>query len=237
MKLTLTGRSGGTTRTYTYNNLSFPLRNENNDYLPRLWATRRVGWLMEQVRSNGEQKELRDEIVDLGTRYGIVTPYTSYLALEPQQTSLNVLAPRTTTRRGGDKDNRGFLGGLRPPKSSPEANAPAAAVDTISVDTGAAAVQQSKRAREQMDAEKLKDETRQDAVQRVGGKTFYLIDGVWTDSEFKAEAKLPETVLTFGSDDYFAVLKQNPKLANYFALGERVVVVFEGRVYRVSGSA
>ena len=37
---------------------------------------------MEQVRSNGEQKELRDEIVDLGTRYGIVTPYTSYLALE-----------------------------------------------------------------------------------------------------------------------------------------------------------
>ena len=38
---------------------------------------------MEQVRTNGEQKELRDEIVDLGTRYGIVTPYTSYLALEP----------------------------------------------------------------------------------------------------------------------------------------------------------
>jgi hypothetical protein len=88
-----------------------------------------------------------------------------------------------------------------------------------------------------MDAEKLKDDTRQDAVQRVGGKTFYLIDGVWTDSEFKAEAKLPVTVLTFGSDDYFALLKQNPKLASYFALGERVVVVFDGRVYRVNGSA
>ena len=58
------------------------MRSDANDYLPRLWATRRVGWLMEQVRSNGEQKELRDEIVDLGTRYGIVTPYTSYLALE-----------------------------------------------------------------------------------------------------------------------------------------------------------
>ena len=34
---------------------------------------------------NGEQRELRDEIVDLGTRYGIVTPYTSYLALEPDE--------------------------------------------------------------------------------------------------------------------------------------------------------
>jgi hypothetical protein len=74
-------------------------------------------------------------------------------------------------------------------------------------------------------------------VKRAGGKTFYLIDGVWTDSEFKADAKLPETVLTFGSDDYFAVLKQNPKLANYFALAERVVVVFEGRVYRVNAAA
>ena len=37
----------------------------------------------------------------------------------------------------------------------------------------------------------------------------------------------------FGSDEYFALLKQNPKLGSYFALGERVVVVFEGRVYRV----
>src|SRR5690242_3051456 len=83
VQLKLSGKSGGVTRSYTYTNLSFPLRSDANEYLPRLWATRRVGWLMEQVRSNGEQKELRDEIVDLGTRYGIVTPYTSYLALEP----------------------------------------------------------------------------------------------------------------------------------------------------------
>src|SRR5215510_4868133 len=83
----LSGKSGGAVRSYTYANLSFPLRTESNDYLPRLWATRRVGWLMEQVRSNGEQKELRDEIIDLGTRYCIVTPYTSYLALEPTEVS------------------------------------------------------------------------------------------------------------------------------------------------------
>ena len=238
MRLTLTGQSGGSTRTYTYDNLSFPLRNESNDYLPRLWATRRVGWLMEQVRSNGEQKELRDEIVDLGTRYGIVTPYTSYLAVEAQTSNLYTLAPAASPspqRRA----NKGFLGGLHAetaPKAG-AANAPPTVLDSVRVDTGAAAVQQSKRAREQMDAEKLKDETRTDAVKRVEGKTFYLIDGVWTDSEFKAEANLPETALKFGSDDYFTLVKQNPKLAKYFALGERVVVVFEGRVYRVSGSA
>ncbi len=36
------------------------MRAEANDFLPRLWATRRVGWLVEQVRANGENKELRE---------------------------------------------------------------------------------------------------------------------------------------------------------------------------------
>ena len=54
-----------------------------------------------------------------------------------------------------------------------------------------------------------------------------------TDAEFKADAGLPVTTLKFGSDNYFAVLKQKPRLADFFALGEQVIVAFEGRVYRV----
>ena len=109
---------------------------------------------------------------------------------------------------------------------------------SVTVDTGAAAVQQSKQARVQFEADKLLDEgVRKDAVRRTGDKTFYLIDGVWTDSEFKADTHLPETTLTFGSDEYFALLKRIPKLSSYFSLGERVVVAFEGRVYRVNSAA
>jgi len=222
VRLRLSGKAGGTTRTYTYTNLSFPLRTDANDYLPRLWATRRVGWLMEQVRSNGEQKELRDEIVDLGTRYGIVTPYTSYLALEDGSVSQNNFVVRPMNGRAVTGHG---LGGLSAPSSAPK----------VVAQTGAEAVQLSKMQREQQDVLNFKnDGVRTDAVRRVEGRTFYLIDGVWTDSEFKAEAKLPETVLVFGSDEYFALLKQNPKLASYFSLGERVVVVFDGRVYRVN---
>jgi Ca-activated chloride channel family protein len=229
LRLTLTGQANGSTRTYTYDNLSFPLRNENNEYLPRLWATRRVGWLMEQVHANGEQKELRDEIVDLGTRYGIVTPYTSYLAVEGNQVSRNDLF----MVRPGTAPQRGFIGGsLNAPKNA----APSASSMGVA-DTGAAAVRQSKEFRIQQEADSIRhDDTRKDAVRRVEGKTFYLIEGVWTDSEFKAEARLPETTLTFGSDEYFALLKQYPKLASYFSLAERVVVVFEGRVYRVNAA-
>jgi Ca-activated chloride channel family protein len=181
---------------------------------------------MEQVRTNGEQKELRDEIVDLGTRYGIVTPYTSYLALEDARmlTYSGGAQPGTATRRAAGAP----LGALNAPAAQP----PKPAI----VVTGEQAINLSKMAREQQDASRLKDDARSDAVRRVAGKTFYLVDGVWTDSEFKTESRLPETAITFGSDEYFALLKQNPKLGSYFSLGERVVVVFEGRVYRVNAT-
>jgi Ca-activated chloride channel family protein len=221
VRLKLTGRSRGADRTYFYNNLHFPLREDSNDFLPRLWATRRVGWLMEQIRTNGEQQELRDEIVDLGTRYGIVTPYTSYLALEPN-------APVQTVT-SLSRSNQGLFGQGRganaPPPSAPKA-ADARAM------TGVAAVQQSKRAREQQEAEKLDKDTA--AIKNAGGKTFYLREGVWTDSEFKVGSALPETVVKFASDEYFNLLKQKPGLGAFFSLGERVIVVFEGRIYRVN---
>jgi len=223
IQLKLTGKAGSSMRLYTYPNLSFPLRSDANDYLPRLWATRRVGWLMEQVRSNGEQKELRDEIVDLGTRYGIVTPYTSYLALEDQATSLNFVNGQV---RRKDAAGGRLFGNMRAP-------APASA-PKVEAQTGADAVQLSKMQREQQETVRISEEPPSTAVRRVAGKTFYLVDGVWTDSEFKAESKLPETVLVFGSDEYFALLKQNANLGSYFSLGERVVVVLEGRVYRVN---
>lgn len=228
VQMRLSGKAGGSMRTYTYTNLSFPLRSDANDYLPRLWATRRVGWLMEQVRSNGEQKELRDEIVDLGTRYGIVTPYTSYLALEDASVSNNFV---TRPMRG--QPGASGLGNLNSGGAPVPANSPAPKVMAQTV-TGAEAVQLSKMQREQQDVLRVSEDKRKDAVRRVDSKTFYLIDGVWTDSEFKADSRLPETVLVFGSDEYFALLKQNPKLGSYFSLGERVVVVVDGRVFRVN---
>ena len=50
----------------------------------RLWATRKIGSLLEQVRRQGANPELVDAVVKLSTAYGIMTPYTSYLVLEPQ---------------------------------------------------------------------------------------------------------------------------------------------------------
>jgi hypothetical protein len=97
-------------------------------------------------------------------------------------------------------------------------------------------VQQSKRDRAQQETIRVEAESSAGGVRTVGGKTFYLRDQVWTDAEFKADARLPETTLTFASDDYFALIKREPRLADFFALGERVIVVYQGRVYRVNAA-
>jgi Ca-activated chloride channel family protein len=222
VRLQLSGNANGANKNFMYNNLRFPLREDANDFLPRLWATRRVGWLMEQVRSNGEQQELRDEIVDLGTRYGIVTPYTSYLALEPGAVARDVTSLPMNNQTSS---------GLR------VLNAPSPAkVAEARATTGAAAVQQSKRAREQQEVTRVDKDSASAAVKNAGGKTFYLREGVWTDSEFKPGATFPETVVKFGSDEYFALLKQKPQLATFFSLGERVIVILDGRIYRVNAA-
>ena len=62
-------------------------------FLPRLWATRRIGYLLEEIRLQGQNKELVDEIRRLGLKYGIVTPYTSFLVTEKERMTIDAAAP------------------------------------------------------------------------------------------------------------------------------------------------
>ena len=66
VRLTLTGKVNGQTRRFTYDNLAFPETQRDNEFVPQLWAMRRVAHLLDQIKRNGDNKELRDEIVTLG---------------------------------------------------------------------------------------------------------------------------------------------------------------------------
>ena len=79
----LTGMVGGERKEFVYE-LAFPAKTESDtgkDFVEPLWARRKVGFLLDQIRANGEQKELVDEVVTLAKRYGIATPYTSHLVV------------------------------------------------------------------------------------------------------------------------------------------------------------
>lgn len=217
--LRLKGKAGRESRVFMYSDLDFPLRSEANEFLPRLWATRRVGWLVEQIRTNGENKELRDEVVALGTRYGIVTPYTSYLATDGSVgTGMTGLRSQTRPMRKA---------------AAPSSTPLAIAADAV----GNQAVAASKEARKQKEAESLAEgdisSDRERSVRTLGTKTFYLESGVWIDSDYKEEAKARETRITFGSNEYFDIVSRDPELARLLSLGEQVVVVWKGSVLRI----
>ena len=212
--LRLTGKSGTENRSFNYQNLDFPRRAEDNSFLPRLWATRRVGWILEQIRANGETRELRDEVSELGTRYGIVTPYTSYLATDGSF--------QTVERRASGA----FMTDGREAAK-------------MRADRGSDAVKLSKQQNEQQSNMSLAPSSKSVLVantmsnQFVGTKNFYNQSGVWQDAEFKAEKKLPEISVKYGSEEFYALLNKEKELAQFLALGEQVVVVWNGNVYRI----
>ncbi|MGI9035271.1 MAG: VIT and vWA domain-containing protein [Pyrinomonadaceae bacterium] len=216
--LKLQGKTGGESRIFNYENLAFPLRAGENNFLPRLWASRRVGWLLEQIRANGETKELKDEIVDLGTRYGIVTPYTSYLAADGDYNSAALPINGRFAVDGGNAD----------------------AAKSVRESSGQRAVQWSVQQNRQQANASIAPEDKGIFVadgsqnQFVGAKNFYNQEGVWRDAEYQPEKNLPEITVKFGSDAFFDLLKKEKELARYFALGEQVVVVLNGKVYRVT---
>jgi Ca-activated chloride channel family protein len=217
IRLRLSGKTGKADRSYNFDGLSFPARASENDFLPRLWASRRVGWLIEQIRNNGENKELKDEVIDLGTRYGIVTPYTSYLAADGNM--VNAV-------RGSEN---AFIVDSTDSK--------------IKARSGADAVRQSMQQnmmQANVTAVNVADDplgqiiTGNSAVnQFVANKNFVLQDNVWIDGAFEKDKALPEKRVEFASKEYFDLVEQKPELASYFALGEEVVVVIDGTVYRV----
>jgi Ca-activated chloride channel family protein len=81
VKLTLEGTLGKEKKVYDYT-VEFPEKTGGaRDMVETIWARRKIGSLLDQVRAGGEQKELVESIVSLARKHGIATPYTSYLVV------------------------------------------------------------------------------------------------------------------------------------------------------------
>ncbi|MSU58865.1 MAG: VWA domain-containing protein [Pedosphaera sp.] len=150
----LEGTVNGTTRKFTYE-VKFPRAEDDNEFIPRLWATRRVGYLLDEIRLRGENVELRDEVTELARKYGIVTPYTAYLIVEDEdrrhvplaQQSLPQLRDDRFARREAaenwgafkaQKDGEKALAGARYGYELKNAAAPTVAGDVASVEANRA---------------------------------------------------------------------------------------------------
>jgi Ca-activated chloride channel homolog len=111
----LTGKVAGETVPIAHD-VKLPEKETGNNFLPRLWAIRKIGFLLDEIRLHGETKELKDEIVRLAKLHGVVTPYTSFLVLEDdrlRQTANRPSSGRELDETAGRDRGWGDAGGGR----------------------------------------------------------------------------------------------------------------------------
>jgi len=194
----VTGRRNGHEERFATSAAATP--QSGADYIPQLWAARKVGALTREIRLHGQNPEIMNELKRLALRYGILTEYTSYLVQEPNQVV------------------------VRPPFDR-IAPAPAAQVGALSVDRArreakSAAVANAAEAADMDEA--VRGRLAGQASRRVGGHLFVRRDSVWTDVAHGDS--LPVVRVAAFSDAYFALLRALPELVKPAALEPAVLV-------------
>lgn len=234
------GTIGGKEQEFVFE-VPFPEEKRDNDQVPRLWAVRKVGFLLDQIRLHGEDTELKQEVVRLARQFGIVTPYTSYLIVED-----SVAIPQTA-RRGmvppmpfvEDEENR-----------SPTAPEPPMerAKSAMRAESGRDAVAASQELRKMQEASSTEDADRVSApgkddkarpqtnqIRKIAEKTFYLDKEVWCDSEYYTPSldKSKKHRIEYLSQDYLNLLRDEPGMGKFLAIGPRVIVIWKSWIYEI----
>jgi Ca-activated chloride channel family protein len=191
--------------------VEFPAHAAASDYIPGLWAARKVGELMRTIRVEGSTPERIAEVRAIALRYGLLTEYTSYLVQEP----------------GTIRTGRGAGGGV-----VPMAAAPTSVIGEIAVQSARlAAVRREAMtvadlaAAENTAVQQVRQQGTGERV--VAGRRFRPEAGAWTDTAHAASTRIVH--LSPFSRAYFDLVAKLPELAPYLSAFEAVTVA-GGRV-------
>lgn len=225
------------------------------DFVPRLWAIRKVGYLLEEIRLRGEKPELKDEIVTLGKKYGIVTPYTSYLVVEDTPMPVARNQPTTTMpppapwqTRGREEEKAapkgsagGFFGGSGLGGGGRAAASPSSPAAEPAADESYDRAFKSGPAKSEA---MPKDDKAGIAVSKALKKMKESNEGARVDEPVRTASgrtfifrnggwidsdalggTAKQLKVKYLSDAYFALLKARPELKAALALSDRLVIV------------
>jgi Ca-activated chloride channel homolog len=79
--ITVTGSVGSKFMSLT-KDLPFPSSSmPNQPFVPRMWASAKINYLLDEIAIFGVNQEDKNAIIALGTKYSIITPYTSMVVL------------------------------------------------------------------------------------------------------------------------------------------------------------
>jgi Ca-activated chloride channel family protein len=234
--LTLTGEVRGVRKTLTFSVASPRAGASSHKFVEKVWAVRRVGYLLDEIQLHGRVEEMVDELVRLSKKYGIVTPYTSYLAderknladvqmmreesaLEFRTQSKSVSGPRAQMDAGARKSASDVTIPL--PSSHSCFVAPLGSADVTAYESNQIATLET--------------------IRRAGNATLYKRGALWVADnashlELTRDAAMITHISKF-SDDYFALTAQNNddenELLAVLNATEKLLVVLRGKAYLI----
>ncbi len=245
-KISITGNVGSEAKKFDFP-ADFAVKSADGSFgfVEKLWATRRIGEIIDQIDLHGKNAELVKELVDLSTRHGILTPYTSFLAdensgvrsfaieerLERARSNLDSLSIASGKAGVAQRATKGDLQNAT--------NAPAPAGAGFGGGAAYRDIQSDKEVR-MKGIKQLNNETvyaRQLSSAEPGQKTKQILvtpDTAQMDME-KDKAQI-KTIERF-SDEYFALIRANTVAENQLLSlqepDDELLVKFRGQAYLV----
>jgi Ca-activated chloride channel family protein len=254
----LEGTVNGEKRQFTYE-VNFPRQDDEHEFIPRLWATRRVGYLLDEIRLHGENNELRDEVTTLARQFNIVTPYTAYLIVEDEDRRRVPLAMQSLPQLYSDKDARReavdnwnffrndvagekALAGSRYGLALKNADVATAASVSGAVEAnralgfsgGGGAGGMPAMPPMSADNSKARLANYSQQGQLIAGKNFFQnTSNQWVDSLAQQNQNAKRQRIQFNSSEYFDFAAKHPKALPWLALGQNVQFVLDDTLYDI----
>jgi Ca-activated chloride channel family protein len=255
-KVKLSGHVGDEEETLVFPaDLVAQSNDDTNSFVAKLWATRRVGEIIDEIDLHGKNQELITELVELATKHGILTPYTSFMADDTAAVTDLAAATRGATDRLESLAESDGESGFRQREAKALyrlADAPASrafggrggggyggGVGGNGVAASGPAAPVAAAAEPEMlgrgilyyDAEADEQRYAENAIS-VGRKTFFRRGDRWVDSTVTEEEAQAATSVERFSDAYFALAaKYGKHAAAYLTIEGPVTVKLGGKVY------
>jgi Ca-activated chloride channel family protein len=236
--LTLSGSIDGESQTFVYPvTIDLHGASSSHRFLEKLWAARRVGQLMEDIQLHGRVQELVDELIKLSKKYGIVTPYTSFLADENRNFS-DAAQIRQQVVGQAEISARAITG----PQAQMNSSARQSVVDISSLTKLKSSDGHAMRmgATSQSNFEAGITES-VNSIRVVGNVTLYRRGDAWVTSDVLHLDPVRDrgkfTVIQRFSDEYFALTRGNSPEENLVIssqeTGQKLAILLRGTPYLI----
>jgi Ca-activated chloride channel family protein len=234
-RVTLTGILKDERKSFSLN-ADFTNDNDEYDFIPPLWASRRIGYLLDQIRLNGEDEELVDEITQLAREHGIVTPYTSYLIMEDEELRIRrneltdhfqTLPPAPELRREAAEDYDAMK-----QKSGDKSITASEEVQDLNYAGNIAETKQGSGRMNYKDDSGIERNLSQQ-VRNIQGRAVYQSGKFWVDSELQKRKTKNERRIQFNSAEYFELVKEKPETSQFLALGQNIRFYYDNTFYEI----